>query len=79
LRYLAGLIGSFEPFALTREAREQGGDPRRSIAERYASREDYLARVGKAIDDLVRGRFMLAADRDAALQRAAAMWAALSQ
>ena len=79
LRYLAGLIGSFEPFALTREDREKTGDTRPSIAERYSGRDDYLARVGKAIDALVKDRFMLATDREAVLQRAAAVWKAIAE
>ena len=36
LRYLSGLVGGFEPFPLTKEQREQSGDARLSIGERYA-------------------------------------------
>ena len=45
LRYLAGLVGSFQPFAKTRAEREQSGDSRPSIEERYTNRQDYLQRV----------------------------------
>jgi hypothetical protein len=74
LRYLAGLVGSFQPFAHTRAERETSGDPRRSIEERYATREDYLQRVKRAIADLVRDRFMLQDDAAGALERAQTTW-----
>jgi hypothetical protein len=74
LRYLAGLVGSFEPFAPTRAEREKAGDPRRSIDGRYANREDYLRRVKLAIADLVRDRFMLQDDAGGALERAQHTW-----
>ena len=34
--------GSYLPFPRTAAERQKTGDPRRAIAERYASREDYL-------------------------------------
>ena len=77
LHYLAGLMGSFQPFARTREDRNRSGDPRLSIAERYAGRQDYLARVARATQDLVRERFVLADDVRAVLRRAGAMWDAI--
>jgi hypothetical protein len=77
LHYLAGLLGSFQPFARTRAERQRSKDPRLSIEERYSSREDYLARVSRAAQDLVRQRFLLAADVPAVLRRAAALWDAI--
>ena len=77
LGYLSGLVGSFQPFALTREDRERDGDSRRSIAERYTSREDYLDRVRQASEELVRQRFMLTADIPAVLKRAEDIWNAV--
>jgi hypothetical protein len=74
LRYLAGLLGSFEPFAPTRAEREKAGDRRPSIEERYRGREDYLDRVNRAALALVRDRFLLAEDVTAVLQRAGQMW-----
>src|SRR6185503_8911847 len=62
LRYLAGLVGSFVPFAVTREARLAAGDARPSIAERYASRQAYLAAVDRAARALVQQRLLLADD-----------------
>jgi hypothetical protein len=78
LGYLAGLVGTFEPFARTRRDRERSGDPRASIAERYSGRKGYLARVSQAAANLVRSRFLLAEDVAAVLRRADAMWTAIA-
>jgi hypothetical protein len=77
LGYLAGLIGSFEPFARTRAEREAAHDGRRSIEERYANRQDYLAHVKAAADALVSGRLLLATDVPAVLARAERAWNAV--
>jgi Alpha/beta hydrolase domain len=58
---------SYIPFARTASERRKARDPRKSIEERYGSREDYLDRYGHALDDLVEQRFILPEDR-AALQ-----------
>src|SRR5205807_1520308 len=77
LGYLSGLIGGFEPFALTKEQREKSGDARVSIAERYTGRQDYLGRVKQAAEDLVRQRFMRAQDVPAVVLEAGAIWNAV--
>jgi hypothetical protein len=79
LEYLAGLIGSFEPFAKIREERERTGDSRLSIAERYSGQQDYLDRVEKSAQNLVSQRLLLAGDVDAVVQRASAMWDAIAR
>jgi hypothetical protein len=68
-------VGSYIPFARTAEDRKKSGDPRKSIAERYANREDYLARFTKALDELVAARWILAEDRGAMLQSGEREWA----
>jgi hypothetical protein len=78
LRYLAGLVGSFVPFAKTREARAATGDARLSIGERYAGRSAYLAQVERAARALVEQRFLLADDVVAVRERAAAAWDAVA-
>ena len=78
LSYLAGLVGSFDPFARTRTDRDRSGDARPSLAERYKDRADYLRRVSQASEDLARQRFLLADDLPAVLQRAKAMWSAIA-
>jgi hypothetical protein len=65
------LIGASIPFPATREAREARGDPRRSIAERYTSREDYLERVRQAALALIQERYVLAEDLEEIIAQAA--------
>jgi len=79
LRYLAGLVGAFVPFARTREARVASGDPRRSVAERYRNREEFLAQVDRAAHALVEQRFLLAADGGAVRERAAQLWSVVAE
>jgi hypothetical protein len=71
---LLGNTGSYIPFARTKAEREQRGDPRQSIAERYRSRDRYLALVRSAAEGLVRDRYMLEQDIDPVVQRAGAHW-----
>jgi len=66
--------GSTLPFARTRAEREAAGDPRPSIAERYASREDYLARVRKAAEALAAAGYLLEEDVETSLGFGARMW-----
>jgi Alpha/beta hydrolase domain len=71
---LANYSGSFIPFPRTRAAREASSDPRPSIAERYANRDDYLTHYREAVDRLVADRFLLARDRAASMARGRAVW-----
>ena len=59
---LASEIGSYLPLPRTRADREKTGDGRKSIAERYASLEDYLGRISLAAIALVGEQFLLAED-----------------
>jgi Alpha/beta hydrolase domain len=68
------MMGSTLPFSRTADERARRGDPRPSIAERYRSRDDYLARVRTEAEALVRARHMLAEDVDAVVARAATQW-----
>ena len=67
---------SYLPFPRTAAEREKTGDPRKSIAERYARREDYLTQYTKAVDDLVQQRWILPEDRAALLHRGEQEWSA---
>ena len=71
---LRPLIGSYVPFAATRAQRDQAGDPRPSVAERYASREAYLARIKEVAGNLVQRRYLLEEDVPAIEARALAHW-----
>jgi len=65
---------SYIPFAKTAADRQKSGDPRKSIAERYSNREDYMAHYTKAVDDLVKQRWILPEDRESLLQQGEKEW-----
>ena len=70
---LLPLWGSYLPFAATRADR-RSGDPRPSIEERYAGRDEYLQKIRAAAADLVKRRYLLEEDMERVLARAAAHW-----
>ncbi|MBN9492338.1 hypothetical protein J0H33_03210 [bacterium] len=70
LRPFSAMPGSRLPFARTAAEREATGDPRASIAERYRDRADYQQRVASATDALIADGFILALDRDFAIESA---------
>jgi Alpha/beta hydrolase domain len=49
-------------------------DPRKSIAERYASRDEYLQRYARALDELVKQHWILDEDRAQLLDRGEQEW-----
>jgi Alpha/beta hydrolase domain len=67
-------LGSFIPFARTAAEREKSGDPRLSVAERYASREQYMGKFAEAAMNLIRDRFLLREDLAAVLERGQREW-----
>ncbi|HEX3985609.1 MAG TPA: alpha/beta hydrolase domain-containing protein [Acidobacteriaceae bacterium] len=68
-------LGSYFPFAKTAAERKAAGDPRLSIDERYpGGRDEYLARYKKAVDILVRQRWILPDDAPALMQQGEAEW-----
>ncbi len=69
---LASEIGAYFPLARTRADRERSGDGRRSIEERYASRDAYVGQVALAALTLVQERYLLAEDVPEMLAQAAA-------
>ena len=71
---VAFLSGSYIPFAPTRAAREQRGDPRPSVEERYTGRVDYMQRVTSAARGLVSDGYMMAEDVDEVVDRAGQHW-----
>jgi hypothetical protein len=72
----APLFGTTLPFARTRLEREANHDPRQSMDERYASKEDYLALVRAAAEALVSQRYMLAEDVARVVEVAEQKWEA---
>ena len=53
------VVGGAIPFAVTRAERTASGDPRPSIEERYASRDEYLARVREYAETLAQQGYVL--------------------
>ena len=71
---LFGEIGSFHPFARTKGERVASGDSRLSIEERYAGREEYLAKVGAVARRMIEDRFLLSEDWQGVVDQAKALY-----
>ncbi len=71
---LVSLLGSYIPFAQTKAEREATHDPRPSIEERYASRDQYMDQINKAAAALVKDGYLLADDVPSVTKRAADHW-----
>jgi hypothetical protein len=65
---------SYLPFPKTATERKEKRDPRMSIEERYARREDYLASYNGAVQELVKTRWILPEDRDSLIRRGEQEW-----
>jgi hypothetical protein len=70
---------SYLPFPKTAADRQKTADPRKSIAERYSDREEYMTRYKKAVDDLLKERWILPEDQDALIRRGDQEWAEATQ
>ena len=68
------MMGSTLMFPRTRAEREQRGDPRPSIEERYPSKAAYLEKVRAETQKLVANRHVLAEDVEAIIERAQRVW-----
>jgi hypothetical protein len=68
---LAGLLGSFIPFARTKAERRKTGDPRLSLEERYKDRDDYVQQVSRTARILVAKRYLLPEDAERMISEAA--------
>ena len=58
------MVGANFPFAASAEERRAGGDPRLSIEERYANKQDYVDAVMRAAAELQEARLLLAEDAE---------------
>ena len=67
-------LGSFFPLPETKAEAEAAGDPRQPIAERYPSREEYLAKFREAASKLADDGFLLREDIDALVARGGEEW-----
>jgi hypothetical protein len=71
---IMSMQGSTLFFPRTRAERTASGDPRRSIEERYASRDEFLTRVRAAAQQLAREGYLLVEDIDIVVSDNAARW-----
>ncbi len=67
-------LGSWIPLPKTAKERKKSGDPRRSVAERYKSQEDYMSQFEQAAKKLIDQRFLLQEDLPAILERGRLEW-----
>jgi len=66
---------SYIAFPKNAAERQQAGDPRKSVEERYQGKDGYMAQFTKATDELVKQRWILPEDRAAVLGRGEQEWA----
>lgn len=76
---ISSMVGSYIPFPRTPNERipaerSTAGDPRRSIEERYASREAYLGLVATAALELIEQGYLLRQDMAEIVEGAARHW-----
>jgi len=74
---IQSMVGSFIPFAKTKAEREQSGDARLSIEERYGSRDQYLSKIESAAKPLVDEKLLLDRDVVKVKEKAGARWDSL--
>ncbi|MCU0229168.1 MAG: hypothetical protein MUF01_16175 [Bryobacterales bacterium] len=73
-RELSSMVGSFIPFARTKQEATANSDPRKPVDARYRNRDDYQRQARGAAARLVGDGFLLAEDVDAAVKRAMRTW-----
>jgi hypothetical protein len=71
---VSSMQGSFIPLARTKADRDRSGDPRKSVEERYRGRDQYLAEITKAANDLVAKGYLLRKDVPAIIEQAGTRW-----
>jgi hypothetical protein len=71
---LFGEMGSFHPMPRTKEERLKSGDSRLSIAERYKSRDEYIARATTVAKQMVKDRFLLPEDLNDPIDQAVTIY-----
>ncbi|MGC4082267.1 MAG: alpha/beta hydrolase domain-containing protein [Vicinamibacterales bacterium] len=71
---MVSLLGSRIPFPKTAGDAAASHDPRKPIAERYASKDAYLAEARRVADELVMNRYLLANDLSQVMGRMEQQW-----
>jgi hypothetical protein len=73
---LVSLLGSRIPFPRTSAEASATGDPRKPVADRYASRDAYVTAAKGVAERLVSDRYLLAPDVEHVMRRMAEQWEA---
>lgn len=68
------LRGAWVPFAKTKSQRDATNDPRRSLEERHASKDAYLAKVKAVVLKLIDQGLMAESDLESQLKQAGERW-----
>jgi hypothetical protein len=76
---LSSMQGSYIPYARTAVDRKRTTDPRKSIQERYRDKDQYLAEVSIAANEMVRERYLLKEDLPLVMRDAGQHWDYLMQ
>jgi hypothetical protein len=71
---LYSMVGSYIPFPRTKAERESKADPRKSIQERYSSRDEYLQKITEAARTLAKERYVLERDVPKIVEKSRAQW-----
>jgi hypothetical protein len=72
------LLGSAIPLAHTKAQRQAAHDSRKSVEERYPSRDAYLAAARQVEDALVKDRLLLSDDVPSVMKRIEEQWSVAS-
>src|SRR5262249_35157902 len=76
--YLVNLLGSQIPLAATKAEREAKHDPRKSVEERYGSRDAYINAARQVEEILVKDRLLLSEDLPQVMKRIEEQWSVVS-
>lgn len=71
---LVTLRGAWVPFAATKAQRLKANDPRPSLQERYASKDEFMSKVKAVIETLIEQRLMMSTDLEPQLKQASERW-----
>ena len=71
---LVDFYGTWTPFPRDRAERDQSGDPRASVLERYGTRTRYMEQVRRQAETLVRSGFLLGEDVPRVVEQAERRW-----
>ena len=75
---LVNLLGSQIPFSHTKAEREAKRDPRKSVEERYSSRDAYITAARQVEEALVKDRLLLPDDLTEVMKRIEEQWSVAS-